>query len=58
MQMGPPNLLEYQPRHRQAAETKLWRSIVFYALGALGLAVVGGAFALIASFFGERLGMW
>jgi hypothetical protein len=48
MNPEPANLLDYQPRHRNEQTTALWRTIIFYGLGILGLLVVLGAIFLVA----------
>jgi hypothetical protein len=58
MSSQPAKLLEYQPRHRYAAEKKVWRSVIFYALGILGLLTVLTVLFIAASIVGSRMGLW
>jgi small-conductance mechanosensitive channel len=58
MSSEPANLLEYQPRHRYATEKKVWRSVIFYGLGIVGLITVLAVLLIAGSFLGSSLGLW
>ncbi len=58
MSSQPAKLLEYQPRHRYATEKKVWRSVVFYGLGIVGLITVLAVLIIAGSLIGSSLGLW